>query len=212
VWCGLLGDRGPPPVASVIPRSAAEKNLDPLHRILRMAGRVPPALARRGRLPERVQRCVREQAERLGRTEALTAPPQPFIVRREDTRLSIRLIPDSPDDLLVLEEEQTKVDYPALEQLGLTPREAEVLHWVRERFEKTRRVARPGLQALSGAIFISQDLGLPVDHLSRGWCRIRGLGEWPARREHWGTAPRGDPWRRHQRCAHRRGRSVSMPQ
>jgi DNA-binding CsgD family transcriptional regulator len=53
-------------------------------------------------------------------------------VKLEDTRLSIRLIPDSPDDLLVLEEERTKVDYAALQQLGMTPREAEVLHWVAE--------------------------------------------------------------------------------
>lgn len=41
-------------------------------------------------------------------------------------------IPDSPNDLLVLEEEETKVDYAALQQLGLTSREAEALHWVRE--------------------------------------------------------------------------------
>jgi DNA-binding CsgD family transcriptional regulator len=53
-------------------------------------------------------------------------------VKREDIRLSIRLIPDSPDDLLVLEKENTKVNYGPLQQLGLTPREAEVLHWVAE--------------------------------------------------------------------------------
>jgi DNA-binding CsgD family transcriptional regulator len=88
--------------------------------------------AQRDQLPENLQRWVREQADRLGRSDALMAPPQPLIVRREHTRLRIRFIPDSPDDLLVLEEEHTNVDYAAIEQLGLTPREAEVLHWVRE--------------------------------------------------------------------------------
>jgi DNA-binding CsgD family transcriptional regulator len=46
--------------------------------------------------------------------------------------LSVRLIPDSPDDLLVLEEERKTVDCGALQRFGLTPREAEVLHWVTE--------------------------------------------------------------------------------
>lgn len=89
-------------------------------------------LSRGDRLPENVERWVREQASRLGRGNALIAAPRPLVVKREDTRLSIRLIPDSPEDLLVLEEEKTKADYAALQQLGLTPREAEVLHWVAE--------------------------------------------------------------------------------
>lgn len=88
--------------------------------------------ARGHQLPEDLQRWVREQAERLGRGNTLTAPPRPLVMKREDTRLRIRLIPDSPDDLLVLEEENAKVNYAALQQQGLTPREAEVLHWVAE--------------------------------------------------------------------------------
>jgi len=83
-------------------------------------------------LPDDLQRWLREQLERLGGGNSLTAPLRPLVVNREDTRLSIRLIPDLPDNLLVLEEESTKVDYAALQQLGLTAREAEVLHWVRE--------------------------------------------------------------------------------
>lgn len=88
--------------------------------------------ARGHQLPEDLQRWVREQAERLGRGNELTAPPQALIVKREDTVLSIRLIPDSPDDLLVLEEQDSRVNYAARQQLGLTPREDEVLHWVAE--------------------------------------------------------------------------------
>jgi len=88
--------------------------------------------ARRDQLPEDLQRWVRAQGTRLGHANTLTEPPRPLVMRREDTRLNIRLIPDSPDFLLVLEEEDTKVNYPALQQMGLTPRESEVLHWVRE--------------------------------------------------------------------------------
>jgi DNA-binding CsgD family transcriptional regulator len=88
--------------------------------------------ARRDQLPDDLQRWVRAQEARLGHTSTLTEPPRPLVLRLKDTRLNIRLIPDSPDDLLVLEEEHTKVNYPALQQLGLTPRESEVLHWVRE--------------------------------------------------------------------------------
>jgi DNA-binding CsgD family transcriptional regulator len=53
-------------------------------------------------------------------------------VERQETRLNIRLIPDSPDHLLILEEEKTAVDYAGLQGLGLTRREAEVFHWVSE--------------------------------------------------------------------------------
>ncbi len=88
--------------------------------------------ARRDHLPEELQRWVRVQAARLGRSDRLPEPPKPLVVMQEDRRLNIRLIPDSPDFLLVLEEEHTKVNYPVLQQLGLTPRESEVLHWVRE--------------------------------------------------------------------------------
>src|SRR5207247_3484404 len=79
--------------------------------------------ARGDQLPEDLQRWVREQAEHLGRGDSLTVPPRPLIVKRDGTRLSMRLIPDSPDDLLVLEEDNSKVDHAARQQLDLTPRE-----------------------------------------------------------------------------------------
>jgi len=88
--------------------------------------------ARGDQLPEDLQRWLRAQMERLGLGGSLTGPSKPLVVKREAACLSIRLIPDSPDDLLVLEEEDAKADHAAVEQLGLTPREAEVLHWVRE--------------------------------------------------------------------------------
>jgi DNA-binding CsgD family transcriptional regulator len=75
---------------------------------------------------------MKRQAVRIGRGQSFAEPPVPLVVESEDTRLIIRLVPDAPNDLLILEEERTKVDYAALLRLGLTPREAEVLHWVGE--------------------------------------------------------------------------------
>ena len=87
--------------------------------------------ARRDQLPDDLHRWVRAQAVRLG-DDTLTEPPKPLVLIREGTRLNIRLIPDSPDYLLVLEEEHAKVNHTALQELGLTQRETEVLHWGRE--------------------------------------------------------------------------------
>lgn len=83
-------------------------------------------------LPDVLEGWVGRQAARMGRGQTLAAPPAPLEIERDDTRLIVRLIPDWPNDLLILEEERTKVDYAALQRLGLTPREAEVLHWVGE--------------------------------------------------------------------------------
>jgi DNA-binding CsgD family transcriptional regulator len=86
--------------------------------------------ARGERLPAELQDWITRQSERVGRGQTLAPPPTPLVVESDHTRLIARLIPDSPNDLLILEEERTKVDYTALQRLGLTPREAEVLHWV----------------------------------------------------------------------------------
>ena len=83
-------------------------------------------------LPAEIDGWMRRQTMRVGRGRSLAEPPVPLVVEGDDTRLIIRLVPDAPNDLLILEEERTKVDYAALMRLGLTPREAEVLHWVGE--------------------------------------------------------------------------------
>ncbi len=90
------------------------------------------ARSRNGRLPDDLERWIRRQALRLGPGNSLPCPAMPLVVERQDTRLNIRLIPDSPDHLLILEEAKTAVDYAGLQGLGLTRREAEVLHWVSE--------------------------------------------------------------------------------
>jgi DNA-binding CsgD family transcriptional regulator len=83
-------------------------------------------------LPSAIDGWMKRQAVRIGRGQSFAEPPAPLVVENDDTRLTIRLVPDAPNDLLILEEERTKVDYAALLRLGLTPREAEVLHWVGE--------------------------------------------------------------------------------
>jgi DNA-binding CsgD family transcriptional regulator len=83
-------------------------------------------------LPDDLKRWIRRQTVCLGRDDTVSGPPRPLLVEGKNTRLSVRLIPDSPDDLLILEEERMTPDYAALQRFGLTLREAEVLHWVAE--------------------------------------------------------------------------------
>ena len=90
------------------------------------------ASSRGDHLPDELQSWVRGQRLHAGQGSTLPSPATPLMVEREGARLEIRLVPDSPDDMLVLEEQKMRVDHAALQQLGLTRREAEVLHWVRE--------------------------------------------------------------------------------
>lgn len=92
----------------------------------------PNGSPRLDQLPDELEGWVKREAGRAGRGQTLATPSAPMVVESDDTRLAVRLIPDSPNDLLILEEERTKVDYSALLRLGLTPREAEVVHWVGE--------------------------------------------------------------------------------
>src|SRR6266581_4079459 len=64
-----------------------------------------PATARGGHLPDILERWVREQMMRLGRDDSLPSPPTPLVGEDGDSRLWVRLIPDSSHDLLVLEQE-----------------------------------------------------------------------------------------------------------
>src|SRR5262249_15914814 len=83
-------------------------------------------------LPEEIEGWVSQQGVRVGRGRTLAAPPAPLVREGEEARLSVRLGPASPTDLLRVEEERTRIDYAAYRRLGLTPREGEVLHWVGE--------------------------------------------------------------------------------
>jgi DNA-binding CsgD family transcriptional regulator len=86
------------------------------------------------RLPEKVAKWV---ADQLADTSPARAIPQrdrlePLTLARGDSFLTIRMIADTGrgQHLLVLEEETLNSPPVALESLGLTEREAEVLAWV----------------------------------------------------------------------------------
>jgi DNA-binding CsgD family transcriptional regulator len=86
----------------------------------------------RNHLPDTLQRWIRQQEARLENPSPIPPSVIPLIVEREQRRLSIRLIPNAPDNILILEEERAMAEDLAFQRLGLTPREAQVLRWVAE--------------------------------------------------------------------------------
>ncbi len=83
-------------------------------------------------LPDTLQRWIRHHEELLDRDDAVPPPRRPLVVEREGKRLVIRLLSEPTVTCLLLEEQRAGVDCVALEQFGLTRREAEVLAWVAE--------------------------------------------------------------------------------
>jgi len=80
-------------------------------------------------LPEPVARWL--QGQRAGR-HAVDRAQTPLVVERERSSLGIRYLRHGGDELLLLEEARREVDPVALESLGLSRREAEVLAWIIE--------------------------------------------------------------------------------
>ncbi|HEY7678549.1 MAG TPA: helix-turn-helix transcriptional regulator, partial [Candidatus Methylomirabilis sp.] len=91
-----------------------------------------PARRRGGRLPEVLQRWVRHQGRLLASADMVPSPRQPWEMEREGKRLTIRLLAELESHMLLFQEEPTALQPAALEHLGLTRREAEVLAWVAE--------------------------------------------------------------------------------
>jgi len=82
-------------------------------------------------LPETLRRWVAVQQGLLARATDVPAPRTPLVVEQDGTRLVIRFLADQAgEQQLVLEEERLTPSSWALEALGLTRREAEVLGWV----------------------------------------------------------------------------------
>jgi DNA-binding CsgD family transcriptional regulator len=81
-------------------------------------------------LPDTLLRWARKQVACLESSEAMPEPATPFMMEFEHKRLVVRLVLNSPSNILVLEEERSAADRVALQRLGLTPREAQVLHWL----------------------------------------------------------------------------------
>ncbi len=82
------------------------------------------------RLPEPLRRWARHQDSLLSETDDASHPRQALVLERNGKRLVVRLVPDGHQRLLLFEEQRTAPQAQALEALGLTRREAEVLGWV----------------------------------------------------------------------------------
>jgi DNA-binding CsgD family transcriptional regulator len=81
-------------------------------------------------LPEILERWVRHEEDLLEEKDNVPPPRKPLFVERGDKRLVVRHMCEQTQCLLLFEEQQTAPQPAALESLGLTNREAEVLHWV----------------------------------------------------------------------------------
>jgi DNA-binding CsgD family transcriptional regulator len=80
-------------------------------------------------LPTRLWEWVQWHETARRRTDALPPVRRPFVAEREGRRLTVRLVSQPPDSVLVLEEAATRLEPAALTRLGLSSREAEVLVW-----------------------------------------------------------------------------------
>jgi DNA-binding CsgD family transcriptional regulator len=69
-------------------------------------------------------------ARRQSRPDDPMTPPAPLVVERGGRRLEIRALADADGAILVLRERITRITPAALESLGLTRRQAEVLAWL----------------------------------------------------------------------------------
>ena len=93
----------------------------------------PGAMKDAGRLPEPLRRWVTSQLLRLGSGSALGTPLGPFVVEAKDSRLTVRLQGEARGSIrLLLSEERLVLSEAGTLPLGLTRREAEILHWITE--------------------------------------------------------------------------------
>ena len=76
-------------------------------------------------LPARLAQWMHET--RAARTDGRPPVRRPLAVEGKGRRLTVRLISQPPDSILLLEETATRLEPTALARLGLSPREAEVL-------------------------------------------------------------------------------------
>ena len=103
------------------------------------------------RLPDTLQRWMLQQ-QAVGRQEAaLQQPRAPLCHTRAGRRLLVRYLEDErAQPALLLEEQGMRPATTALQTLGLTPRQAEVLFWVTQ--GKTNQDIAVILQARPGTI------------------------------------------------------------
>jgi DNA-binding CsgD family transcriptional regulator len=78
-------------------------------------------------LPAPLQEWVQSHEAPRGRMDGLPRIRRPFVVERNGRRLTVRLVSQPPDSILLLEEAVTRLEPGALACLGLSSRESEVL-------------------------------------------------------------------------------------
>jgi DNA-binding CsgD family transcriptional regulator len=83
-------------------------------------------------LPDTLQRWVTNECARFDSTVDVPAPRLPLVLQRGERRLTVRLLADSRHLLLLFKEQRERCTAAALERLGLTRRETEVLVWLTE--------------------------------------------------------------------------------
>ncbi len=82
------------------------------------------------RLPETLERWVGHEENLLESKDNVPPPRKPLVVKKNGRRLIVRHLCEETQCLLLLDEHQTTPQPTALEPLGVTHREADVLHWV----------------------------------------------------------------------------------
>ena len=94
-----------------------------------LAACFPSAPLHRGRLPDAITAWLGAHLRPRGGGD-LPAPPAPFVLEHAGGRLQIRSLPEADGHLLIFGERPTRLAPRALEALGLTRRQAEVLAWL----------------------------------------------------------------------------------
>lgn len=79
------------------------------------------------RLPEAVELWVRRHEAGLRQQVELPVPRRPLVIDRSGKRLTIRLVSEAGQSILMFEEQRASLELSSLVSLGLTGREAQVL-------------------------------------------------------------------------------------
>src|SRR5262249_39485947 len=82
--------------------------------------------------PDALRRWVRRQAGELARRDDAIGAPSPLRIIQDGRELTVRLVLEGEQRLLLLSEQDRTLRPERLEALGLSRREAEVLAWVAE--------------------------------------------------------------------------------
>jgi len=88
--------------------------------------------AQENRLPDPLERWLREQLDRFCDESDARPPASPVVVDQDDKRLVIRYVPgdeDGQQEMISLEEQRLRISPASLTALGISHREAEVLSW-----------------------------------------------------------------------------------